>query len=198
MSNRVHLGRICSAVTFVCLTAGFAATAHGQVAASSYGGNQTIAVGGMVSGFNLDYGKRDLGGAGIFADGDLNDRWGLHGEANWLSVHQFADTHFSTYLGGPRFNFNTRGNFRPYVKLLGGGGLFNFPYNYARGSYFVTAGGGGLEYHVAPRIRLRVVDFEYQYWPQFSFGAIKPYGVSVGFEYQLFGCSGCEPRHMGR
>jgi hypothetical protein len=42
------------------------------------------------------------------------------------------------------------------------------------------------------------VDFEYQYWPEFSFGAIKPYGISVGIRYQLFGCSQCRPRHMGK
>jgi hypothetical protein len=175
-----------------------AAIAHGQVSPSSYGGNQTFAVGGMVSGSRLDYGKRDLGGAGVYVDGDLNDHWGLEGEANWAWLHQFADTHFSTYLGGPRLNFNTHGNLRPYVKVLGGGGLFNFPYNYAHGSYFVMAGGGGLDYHFAPRFRLRVVDFEYQYWPEFSFGAIKPYGVSVGVQYQLFGCASCEPRHLGQ
>jgi Outer membrane protein beta-barrel domain len=177
---------------------GLAVAARAQVAPASYGGNQTIAVGGMVSGFRLDYGKRNLGGAGVFVDGNFNDRWGLQGEANWLWVHQFADTHYSTYLAGPRLTFNPYGNLRPYIKGLAGGGLVNFPYSYAHGSYFVAAGGGGLDYHVAPRIRLRLVDFEYQYWPQFSFGAIKTYGVSVGVEYQIFGCSHCEPRRLGR
>jgi hypothetical protein len=192
----VHFIRI--AVTAFCLAAASSTAAIAQVAPESYGGNQTVAVGGTVSGFRLDYGKRDLGGAGVFVDADLNDRIGLTGEANWLWLHQFADTHFSTYLAGPRLTFNNRGNFRPYIKGLVGGGLFNFPYNYAHGSYFVAAGGGGLDYHIAPRLRLRLVDFEYQYWPEFSFGAIKPYGVSVGIQYQLFGCAQCRPRHMGR
>jgi hypothetical protein len=188
----------CYAILFVCLMAGLATACFAQVAPSSYGGNQTFAVGGMVSGFHLDYGKRYLGGAGVYVDGDLNDHWGLEGEANWIWLHQFADTHFSTYMGGPRRNFNVNGNLRPYVKGLGGGGLFNFPYNYARGSYFVLAAGGGLDYHAARRIRLRLVDFEYEYWPQFSFGAIKPYGVTFGVEYQLFGCASCEPRRLGK
>lgn len=195
---RDRIRSICVAVAACCLMAGFTTAAYAQVAASSYGGNQIFVVGGSVSGFHLDYGKRDLGGAGVFVDGDLNDHWGLEGEANWIWLHQFADTHFSTYLGGPRFNLKSGGNLRIYVKGLAGGGLFNFPYNYARGSYFVAAGGGGMDYWVAPRIRLRLVDFEYQYWPQFSFGAIEPYGVSVGVEYQLFGCSGCRPRHLGK
>lgn len=171
--------------------------AVGQVAPASYGGNQTVWVGGSVSAFNLDYGHRDLGGGTVFAETNLNDHLGLLGEASWLEYHQFADTHFSTYLGGPRFNFNTRGDWEPFIKALAGGGLFNFPYNYAHGSYFVVAGGGGLDYHMARRVNMRVVDFEYQYWPQFSFGAIHPYGVSVGFEYLLFGCASCEPRHLG-
>jgi Outer membrane protein beta-barrel domain len=190
--------RVWTAFALLFAMACIVAPAAAQVSASSYGGNQTFAVGGMASGFHLDYGKRYLGGAGVYVDGDLNDHWGLEGEANWLWLHQFADTHFSTYMGGPRYNFNTRGNFRPYVKALGGGALFNFPYNYARGSYFVVAGGGGLDYHIAPRLRLRVADFEYQYWPEFSFGAIKPYGVSVGIQYQLFGCDSCRPHQLGK
>ncbi|MFT4112243.1 outer membrane beta-barrel protein [Silvibacterium sp.] len=194
--------KICSLLVRGCLLAALALAwaqwACAQVAPSSYGGNQTIAVGGEISGFRLDYGKRDLGGIGIFADADLNNRIGLTGEANWMRLHQFADTHFSTYMGGPRLNFNTRGNWRPYLKVVAGGGLFNFPYNYATGSYFVVAGGGGLDYHIAPRWRVRVADFEYQYWPQFTFGAIHPYGVSAGLEFQLFGCSRCEPRGLGR
>jgi hypothetical protein len=194
----LHSIRIRFAVILLGLTVGLAATAMSQVAPESYGGNQTISVGGTVSGFRLDYGKHDLGGAGVFADADLNDRVGITGEANWLWLHQFADTHFSTYLAGPRMAFNLRGNLHPYIKGLVGGGLFNFPYSYAHGSYFVAAGGGGLDYHIAPRIRLRLVDFEYQYWPEFSFGPIKPYGVSVGIRYQIFGCAHCQPRHMGR
>jgi hypothetical protein len=195
MVCRIHTLRSWLAAALLSL---IAAAASAQVAASSYGGNQTFAVGGMGSGFHLDYGHRDLAGAGIYADGDLNDRWGLEGEANWLWLHQFADTHYSTYLGGPRRNFNVNGNFRPYVKLMGGGGLFNFPYSYAHGSYFVVAGGGGLDYHAAHRLRIRLADFEYQYWPQFSFGAIKTYGVTAGVEYEIFGCSRCEPRGLGK
>jgi hypothetical protein len=199
-SQRMGLNQLLCIRFFLLLSlvAAFSSAAHAQVAPASYGGNQTVSVGGTVSGYRLDYGKRDLGGAGVFADADLNGKVGIVGEANWLWVHQFADTHFSTYLVGPRLAFNPRGNFRPYIKGLVGGGLFNFPYSYAHGSYFVAAGGAGLDYHVAPRLSVRLVDFEYQYWPEFSFGAIKPYGISVGIRYQLFGCSQCRPRHMGK
>jgi len=42
---------------------------------------------------------------------------------------------------------------------------------------------------VGKRLRLRLVDFEYQEWPGFAYGAIHPYGVSAGISYQVLGSS---------
>ena len=36
------------------------------------------------------------------------------------------------------------------------------------------------------RIRLRAVDFEYQLWPQFTFGFLSSYGVSTGIRVRIF------------
>ena len=87
-------------------------------------------------------------------------------------------------LAGPRFNLMTR-SVRPYVKGLAGVGHFNFPFGYANGNYFVAAPGGGVEWH-HKRFAVKVVDVEYQMWPQFSYGAIHPYGISTGITFRLW------------
>jgi len=78
-----------------------------------------------------------------------------------------------------------RGRLQFYGKGLAGLGQFNYPYNYATGSYFVVAGGGGVDYRWKHRISIRG-DVEYQYWPQFTYGAMSSYGVSVGAAYHIF------------
>jgi hypothetical protein len=120
-----------------------------------------------------------------FADLDTRRRLGIEGEARWLVFHQTADVHATTYLIGPRYHVNM-GRFQPYAKALVGIGQFNFPYNYARGNYLVVAPGGGVDYRLSRRIYLRLADVEYQYWPQFDFGAMTSVGVSSGIRVRIF------------
>ena len=72
------------------------------------------------------------------------------------------------------------------MKALAGVGEFNFPYNYATGSYLVVAPGGGLDYRINRLIRIRVADFEYQLWPQFTYGSMSSFGVSTGIRVRIF------------
>jgi hypothetical protein len=157
-----------------------------QVEQSAVGGDELMSVGGVGSLFHNNYGQRTLGGAGVFVDLDWNRHYGLEGEANWSFLHQRDEVHDTTYLIGPRYSFNGYRRFRPYVKGLVGDGEFNFPYNYGHGSYLVVAPGGGVDFRVNRRLRLRLADFEYQYWPNFSFGALTNYGVSAGLKIRIF------------
>lgn len=157
-----------------------------QVEQSAVGGNEMVSVGGMVSGFENNYGNRKLGGAGVFVDVDWNRHLGLEGEANWSFLHQRDQVKDSTYLGGPRYTFNGYRRFRPYVKALVGDGEFQFPFNYGHGSYLVVAPGGGVDFRLNRRVRLRLADFEYQYWPSFTFGSLSNYGVSAGIKIRIF------------
>ncbi len=73
------------------------------------------------------------------------------------------------------------------MKLLVGNGNFYFPYNYAKGSYFVLAPGAGIDMQVGhSKFILRLIDVEYQDWPQFSFGPMHSYGVSTGISYRFY------------
>ena len=145
-----------------------------------------VSVGVTASGYESDYGKRLLGGGSIYVDANLTRRLGIELEGRRLSLNSDDHMRETTYLVGPRYSFAVRG-FRPYAKFLVGRGDFNFPFDYAKGSYLAMAPGGGVDYQVGnSRLGLRLVDFEYQIWPQFTFGALHPYGVSAGISFLLF------------
>ena len=156
----------------------------GQAAESADAGHGLLWAGGAVSAATLDYGDRRMLGATAFVDADTMRRFGFEGEIRWLDFHQTADVHAETYLAGVRYHFNYR-RYQPYAKVLAGSGHFNFPYNLGTGNYFVIAAGGGLDYALGRRWKARA-EFEYQHWPQFTFGAMNSYGATLGLRYRIF------------
>ncbi len=156
----------------------------GQARYAGTGPGSLLTVGGTISGFRIDYGHRILGGAGGYADVNLTWRFGIEAEARLLRLNEEAHTHESTYLVGPRVSFGKH-RLNPYVKVLAGLGQFNFPYDYATGNYFVLAPGAGVDLRLNQRVKLRLIDVEYQDWPQFTYGAIHPYGVSAGISFSI-------------
>ncbi len=161
-----------------------AAVCHGQARYAGTGPGSLVVVGTTAGTFKLDYGHRNLGSLGMFVDLNPSWRFGVEGEFARTRVHSDAETRYSTYLVGPRISLRPH-RLDPYVKVLAGLGRFSFPYGYATGNYFVIAPGAGVDWRASDRVRLRLVDFEYQEWPQFTFGQIHPYGISAGFSVSL-------------
>ncbi len=158
--------------------------AHAQTVESANAGRAMLTVGAGASGYEVQYGQRKLLGVTGWIDAQSIRRLGLEGEVRILDWHQHANVHAETYLGGLRYHFNA-GRTQPYVKVLAGLGKFNFPYNFATGRYFVVAPGGGIDYRLSHRFSVRA-DFEYQYWPQFTFGAMSSGGGTIGLRYRVF------------
>ncbi len=156
----------------------------GQSVESANAGGVSVWVGAGISDYYLQYGGVTNLGITGFVDADSIRRWGIEAEGRWLDYHETANIHAETYLAGPRYHVNI-GRFQPYVKGLAGLGSFNFPYNYAHGRYFVVAPGGGADYFLTRRLTVRA-DFEYQIWPQFTFGSMSAVGGSVGIRYRIF------------
>jgi hypothetical protein len=162
-----------------------ARTGNAQVAPAGDEGGVKLSAGATASGYYLQYGERKMLGVTGFVDADTRRRLGIEAETRWLEFHQTADVHVETYSIGPRYHMNF-GRFQPYAKGQIGFGKFNFPYNYGQGSYLVATGGGGVDFHLHRRIYLRVADFEYEYWPQFTYGAMSSFGVSTGIRVRIF------------
>ncbi len=168
------------------LFAGHASRLYGQVEPAAKGPRQTIAVGGAVAGFRSSYGQQNVAGFTLYSDVNLSTRLGMEGEARFLRFHTQEQTHSSTYLIGPRIVI-PRGRFRFYGKFLVGAGDFTFPFNYAQGSYLVIAPGAGLDMRILQgRASIRLLDFEYQDWHDFTFGSMHPYGLSSGVSFRIF------------
>ena len=174
---------LAAALLAACL--GMARAGNAQVAPAGDEGGVKLSAGATASGYYLQYGERKMLGVTGFVDADTRRRLGIEAETRWLEFHQTADVHVETYSIGPRYHMNF-GRFQPYAKGLIGFGKFNFPYNYGQGSYLVATGGGGVDFHLHRRIYLRVADFEYEYWPQFTYGAMSSFGVSTGIRVRIF------------
>ncbi len=178
-------------VTSMLLLAGFLAgwtTARAQAPEAAVGDWSALSVGGSVNASRLQYGQHWMIGGTAFVDANFTWRYGIEGETNWEVLRQVEHTRATTYLVGPRFQLSGLGEnaqWRPYVKFMAGDGYFNFPYHYAWGNYFVMAPGGGLDYRVNSRIRLRVLDAEVQYWPTFTYGSMTNLSVSAGVRYRI-------------
>jgi hypothetical protein len=159
--------------------------AFSQVVPAREPGGFSVFAGGAVSAFTLQYGRRKMLGVSAVVDVDSNGALGLQGEARWLIFNQTAQVNATTWLAGPRYRRRV-GRIEIYAKGLAGVGQFNFPYNDAYGRYLVIAPGGGADLTLSNRLRLRLADCEYQFWPQFTFGAMTSYGLSAGLRLRIF------------
>jgi hypothetical protein len=174
---------LAAAALAACL--GQPGTAHAQAAPAAEAGGYMISAGVLGSGYYLQYGERKMLGLTAFVDADTKRRLGIEAEGRWLEFHQTANVHAETYSVGGRYHFDL-GRFEPYAKGLAGIGEFSYPYNYAHGSYLVVTAGGGMDYALNRRVHIRMADFEYQIWPQFTYGAMTTAGVSAGIRVRIF------------
>lgn len=168
------------------------------------GDNVVVSAGGEFSLFSPDYtcssnlpfgcGKRQALGLAGFVDLHVTPRWGGEGEARWLHWNQESVQIESNYLVGPRYRVVRYDRLSGWVKLLVGAGLITTSYypqaGSVKGSYFVYAPGGTLEYQLNRRLSLRA-DYEFQEWPSFVAGVpghnhgLTPNGMSFGMSYKF-------------
>ncbi len=177
--------RLLSAIV-LSTSALLAGRASAQAVPTATGPGGRLSLGVAASGFQADYGKRTIGGAAVYVDANLTIHLGIEAEARRLQYNEEAGIRQTTYLAGPRLTLRPHA-FSPYAKLLVGVGQFHFPYGYADGRYFVVAPGAGIDYRLrGGGIKLRLIDFEYQDWPQFTYGQLHPYGLSAGISLRLW------------
>jgi hypothetical protein len=151
-----------------------------------------LTAGGFYSNFTPDYTPNRLGGMGVWVDWDLFGKWrlGAEGEARWLRFNQNYGSYEDNYFGGPRY-YRRYGKFVPYVKFMMGAGELEFPGNEGHGGYFAYAPGGGVDYRLSRRITIRLIDYEYQFWPSAPGGGLptngmNPNGFTAGVGYKIF------------
>lgn len=172
-------------VFLVAIGLGLARQASAQVVFTGDKGGYSLTAGVTASGYQVQYGQQKLAGFAGVVDLDTHSRLGIEAEGRWLMFNSPDQTEVKTWMGGARYHF-ARGKFQIYGKGLIGIGQFTFPYNYAQGNYLVLAPGAGVDYRWKRRISFRLADFEYQIWPQFTYGSMASLGVNVGVQYHIF------------
>src|SRR6266702_6115093 len=150
-------------VAILCLSPAFLL---GQVVPAARGGNAGLWAGAEYSNFHADFGGNTrLQGVGAMADFYFTPRIGIEGEARFLSFGDFHGETEKNYLIGPKFYLRPYSKIKPYAKLLVGLGSIQYPFSIGSGTYFAYAPGGGIDYRIRTRWRVRG-EYEYQIWPK--------------------------------
>jgi opacity protein-like surface antigen len=164
-----------------------------------------LQVGGGFTWAHTDYIPNDIGGFALYADYDFFGRFGV--EADFHRVkdtnpdplvpsNRFSETTYE--IGGRYLRHYDRGRLAPYVKVLYGRGVVNFPAH----ELVIPAGielyidniaynlgtlGAGADYRLTNRINLRG-DFEYQHYFAHDRelpNGLGPYLLTVGVAYHF-------------
>lgn len=194
-------GRSSITLLFLLLLAG-TSQAPAQVVPSAYARGLSITAGGEASAFQPDYtgygvpasSTTYLYGIGAYMDVRFTPWVQIEAEGRWLRFNQVDGIFEDNYLIGPRLPIYKLHFWRatPYAKVLVGYGKLNFENNNGWGRYTALAYGGGLDVKLSKRISMKLPDFEYQQWPNWSEGTnstytLMPYGVSIGVSYRVLG-----------
>jgi hypothetical protein len=171
---------------FVVISVFGSIRSRAQVAPSAFKSGIALTAGATVSVFNPSYVPQKLGGVGAYVDLNLFHGLGLEAEGRWQRFHEFAGISQDNYLVGPRYKVRSIWKLQPYAKGLVGFSNMNFENNIGTGRFTTIALGGGIDLRLTRRISLRAVDAEYQIWPSFLGGNLKPYGLSAGIGYRIF------------
>ncbi len=179
--------------------------ARAQVVPSAFARGMSVDAGGEVSGFQPDYVGNGvpqaapfsgyMAGIGTYVDVKFTPWVQIEGEGRWMRLNKpDKGIYEDNYLVGPRLPIYKLHFWHatPYAKAMIGFGKLNFEDNNGWGRYTAIAYGGGLEMKLNRRLTLRLPDFEYQQWLNWSEGAgkstsLSPYGLSIGVSYRVFG-----------
>ncbi len=183
---------------FSVLALGFvfsSGAARAQVGEEAIGSDRHLWAGAEFSDFNPDYNKvfPRLLGYGFYGDYYITKRVGLEGEIRLLTINKPEGQTQKDYLGGPTITVYRYRKFLFNAKVLLGGVAINYPDNIGTGSYFAFAPGGGAEYRLTPKLKLRA-EYEYIFLPSapgFNVpgepsNGLTPTGFSAGISYKFF------------
>jgi len=158
-----------------------------QVVFEGHRGVLQLSAGATGSFDTIQYGARQMIGAGAFVDAETTGHFGLEAEGRWIEFpSQIDNVHAETYSIGGRYHWVLTRHLQPYAKALIGFGSFNYAYNLGQDHDLIVTAGGGVDFRCTHRIYFRVADFEYQDWPEAHYGNLIPFNASAGLKVRIF------------
>ncbi|HEX5284534.1 MAG TPA: outer membrane beta-barrel protein [Bryocella sp.] len=166
-------------------------TLHAQATAAATRGGMAQVGAGYTYSNEDEYPGKHLQGASIYGTFDLNNHLGVEGDVHMASVFKsYFNYKETSYDAGLRWAEHYR-KFSPYGKALVGFGHSSavtpqqIVGGSTPGSYFLFGLGGGLDYSLSDKINVRVIDFEYQRWPNFPPHGLTPPLFTFGVAYRI-------------
>ena len=132
-----------------------------------------------------DYAPQRFSGIGVYGDLDLARHLGLEAEFHQAGTSSGYRSYERTYEIGGRY-FRTYGPLVPYVKVMVGRGVFDYPEGTADIAYNMFAAGGGADYKIGRFLRVRG-EYEFQKWSSFPTGGLTPQLLTFGVAYHFDG-----------
>jgi opacity protein-like surface antigen len=151
-----------------------------------------LQIGGTFALANSDYAPDYFKGFGFYSTFDFRHHLGVEAEFHQLNdLSGSQNIYERTYEVGPRYVVHYR-RFQPYVKVMYGRGVFNYPAVFvgpdgdvgANLAYNLIAAGTGVDYHLNRSINLRV-NYEYQRWLSFPTNGLTPEVFEFGLAYHF-------------
>lgn len=142
-----------------------------------------LQLGGGYSLASPDYGPR-INGFSLYGTYDFRPHLGVEFNFHQINSRSGNSIYERTYEIGPRYVVHLNNGLNPYVRLMYGRGVFNFPANVANLAYNIGAIGGGVDYDIHPHLRLRG-DYDYQRWFSFPPHGLTPNVVTLGVAYHF-------------
>ncbi|WP_158942472.1 outer membrane beta-barrel protein [Granulicella sp. S190] len=151
-----------------------------------------LQIGGTFNYADSDYAPEKIKGGGFYATFDFKYHFGIEGE-----FHQVNDPeptvaiYERTYEIGPRY-VRHYGRLDPYVKVMYGRGVFNYPpvFDDPKGgaaanlAYNLAAVGVGVDYRLLRSVNVRV-EYESQRWFGFPPNGLTPSLLGIGAAYRF-------------
>ena len=151
--------------------------------AASRSADLQVGVGFVQNNADYTYDPQTLKGFAVYSTLDLTYHFGAEIVFHQANSGNGDSLYQRTYEIGPRY-FRTYGRFAPYVKVMYGRGVFNFPRNAANLAYNIFAGGAGVDIRVMRYVNIRG-DYEYQDWMGFPATGLKPQLFTFGVAYHF-------------
>jgi len=126
-----------------------------------------------------------LTGFAVYGVYDGREHFGFEGNFRQINNPGGSQIYERTYEVGPRYVLHyDRYIFNPYVKVLYGRGVYNYPGTVANLAYNMYTAGGGADMRLSYSFNVRV-DFEYQTWMGFPRGDLHPSVMTLGVAYHF-------------
>lgn len=163
--------------------------AQAQATAATASRTFDLQVGGGFS-----YGKHDyeftpledgtrINGLSVYGTLDFKTHYGIEVAFHQLGTHKSDNMYERSYEVGPRYvlHFN---RVNPYVSVMYGRGVFNYPFDGANLAYNMGVIAGGADINVLKHVNVRA-EYEYQKWFSFPLHDLQPQMVTVGAAYHF-------------